>query len=636
MPADLALESLIAQPNAEVAVVLSDGPITLSARVLLFNLCLWRPLMSRGLPVARRHLFEGGVFTKATIKTIHTEIYEDILTHRPHERLAVQAEMLEDVNRLFNLIATRMGAYQVGISGYRLAKLLQNPELQAVNQPPVMGRESNDVYALHTQLQGVNDQVLDTLKRRDLTDNALYPFLRVGTVNPQQLVQVLVAGGARTDIDDTMIQWPLLSSYHRGKRNILDEAVDSIMAKKSLFYNAMSLPTSQYENRKMQLLLSTFRHIYPGSCGNPLVVPFEVMGHFSQRLIGKYHQVAGEDVLITRANHHQLVGSTIQLVSALTCRHTDGVCHRCGGRMLQYMPPNSNPGLSAVISLMGPVAQLLLSNKHVSKAQPLRYRLPPDLDDVFRVVRNEIHLQPGVSTKNLAIVVPFQAMNRVGDLEHIDDTTAINDQHFSAIGELMLADATTGKLHTVMVPLTQGGRGKGDKQKPYFSAAILTYIAAHPHRKRHDQYSDTIWIDLSEFDASQPVLRTVMASDSMVRFVNQTSRLFGSGIAEYTSLTTILRDAANLIYRVPSVTPHFLYLELVIRASLITDAVDYSVPVVEDIHQVRFNKLGRLIPRRSIGAQFAYQGTADYLADPSTYLIPRETGPFDVYLGFRD
>jgi hypothetical protein len=64
--------------------------------------------------------------------------------------------------------------------------------------------------------------------------------------------------------------------------------------------------------------------------------------------------------------------------------------------------------------------------------------------------------------------------------------------------------------------------------------------------------------------------------------------------------------------------------------------VDFSIPIVTDPEHVQFASLAQIIPRRSIGPQIAFEQWNNYITDPSTFIFPKSTSLFDLYIGFND
>ena len=398
---------------------------------------------------------------------------------------------------------------------------------------------------------------------------------------------------------------------------------DGLSGRKSAFYNAFGMPEAQYPNRLQQILAASIRRLYPGDCGTPHRVPFYVHDDNHKYIVGKFYDFHGELREVTKENSKELVGKTIRLRSSLVCRHTDGICHTCMGRMAWYMHPSLVPGFVSVIALMEIVGQLILSNKHLSRTSSIPYALAPEFRPYMYVVRNDVYFDTSCDLSNLSLRIPYSAL-QVNDLPHIRPDTSINDQYFSKIPIMAICN-THDKSREV-----EAETASQTNEMPYFTQEMLRYIRFNSDKITVSD--NTVYIDMSGFDKSQPFMRCIVSNDSMVRFAKQVRVWFGSAITRETSCTTALQHFSDFVYR--KVGTNLAHLEICLKASMITNPVDYRVPVVEDPENVMFGALSHIIPRRSIGGQLAFERLAAHLLDPRTFILPRSTSIMDDMVGF--
>lgn len=629
---------LVENLDHPIAIHFADGVRTIPAKWLVYNYPWWRVLAAHALPVEQRHLTIDVLPDKRAQQRIQDLIYRDVLKHRPDQARMIGYHLVEAVAWLDDVYRTELGAHHITMSGFDIADALQAPAIADVIALDLTHAENVSIRAVEEAVAAAYKKTLSVLRTPGIPGNVFYPFLVMEAVSDVQLPQVIVAGGTRTDVDDMMITKAIVSSYIEGFADIVEYAIDARAAMKSIFYNAYGMPSSQYTNRKLQLQACVMAKLYDGDCGSTVLVPFDITQTMVDKrlIVGKiyYDPATGQLTPITDDNIQSLANKTIFWRSPLTCRHTDGFCRTCGGLVTHGWHSNILPGFQSVIEIMGPVAQLILSNKHVARTLAEFYRLPDELTGLMRTSRKEVYFRDN-APDTIGMRIPYACMPRIRDVEHIEDDRVLNDKQFSVLSALEMFNTATGELLTpevAMVDIKELERRKKAMTVPYFSSEALRYFRDYPDKV---QVLDTeIVIDFSDFDRSHPIMRCAVSNDSMIRFCKRVEWMFTTGICEYTSIPQALNEFSRVVYS--KVSLNILHLEVALRANLITDPIDYRIPVVTDVHNVKFASLGHVIPRRSLGAQLAFEKMGDYLRHPDTYIVPHISGPFDPFFGFRD
>ena len=620
------VDELILNKETIYTIPMVEGPVNMEGKWLLPNVLLWAPLIRRDLPVRMEHFYRDEPFTDGVQIRIHTAVYRDVLALRPNTTASIREEMARSINKLYNIIATRFGAEQRTLDMFSIVESMEHPIIASACFLHFGPNELGSITVAEEKIRDGSERMMRILSDPRYKDiNVLYPFVKCGAVSAHQLPQVLLAAGTRTDVNDMMIYKAIRSSYVRGLGNIVEAAIDSLAAKKALLYNKGSLGITRYKDRKQQLLSSSLSHIYPGDCGTTVTVPFQITAVNAKPSIGKFIMVNGQLDELLPENVKSYIGKEVHLRSPLGCRYVDGCCRICGGRMIDYLLPNTVLGLAATIELMSPTAQLILSSRHFSRTISLAYTPTPMYEEMFAVERNAIAFKPGLPVSRYRIGIPFAYASRISDLQYVTTGEAINDQHFSSVELMTVADTATGKP---VVPLASLIDVNGSV--PYLSSEVLLYIKNNPTMLI--EAGSTLWIDLKHFDATQPIMRSIVVNASMVRFTKRIHALFSKTITKYTSASAVLRDFSNIVYE--KLNTNLLHLEVIIRSSMITSANDYRIPQVSDIHNVQFGTLNALMRQRSIGAQLAYERMDTYLEDARTYTVPKPSGPFDALAGF--
>lgn len=613
-------------PDHTYEIPVEEGTVVFTGRRLLIHAILWHPVRVRGMPLRKTYVCEG-MFTKSEHLRIINAIYMDITRDHPEAIDQALQDALESTNRLHNITVTKLGAYYRSMSLIDIAQTMNAFAIKETLHKDMGNLRTASIYAIEDWFKSQSSVMLKTLK--DPTHrsvNKLFMDVALGTISEQQLAQVIFGIGTRTDVNDMTILHPIYASYVLGMTTIQEYAVDSLFGKKSRIYNTTEMSRAQYKNRIEQLFSSVIRRIHPRDCGTELTVPYDLHEGNAYNCLGKIIRDGDRLVVLDRENVRSYIGSMVYLRSPLTCRHTNGYCETCGGLLTRNMLRNTVPGIAATVEIMGPISQLILSNKHLSKVISMRYILPHPMDRYFKVHVNDIYLQENTRGDDLVIGAPRSCFARLQDLKHVIDDHAINDQYFSQISHMALSDLQG----TGITPLTPM-ESKDTPSVPYLSLEILRYLKDHPEQIY--DHGDMIWVSLKGFPKEHPVFRYVVSSDSMPQFARSINALIATGIASYTDIPSALRDVSAMMYR--RVSPNLLWIETLLKASLITSGYDCRVPMVTDIHDVMFGTHNTLFQNRTIGSLLAYQNIPLYLKKPQTYIIPKPYGIFDTYFAFN-
>ena len=607
-------------------VQLTNGNVKILGKWLLINLIFWKPIIKRGLPIKPEYRFTEDMYTNKQQQRIHSVMLEDLLVIDSSDKFNILKEMLESLNILYNAQCTHMGDHIKSISMFSMAETLEHPEIAEACFININNEIKNkDIKHAEKKLQQQASNIMKTLSDKKLKRyNNLYPYVALGLVSSQQLPQVLGSAGTRTDINDMMILMPVTSSYMQGLGSSMEVAIDSLSAKKSLLYNKSGLGDSQYAHRLEQLMTSCLYKLHNGDCGTKVYLPFEILEHNVSKCIGKYIVENESLIELTKLNLNSYIGKTVEMRSPIGCRHTNGACHACCGKMAEYIMPNTVIGIASTIEVMGPLAQLILSNKHVSKTNSMEYNLSSELSSLFEYGLNGITFKQKYinKLKGCVLGVPFIDAVRLQDLQYVGKV--INDQHFSNITQVSIMNKKTDDYLLADSILVDSNHNV-----PYFSPDFLKYLRNNPEAINYT--IDTVWLDLDKFDMTKPVFKCVIANASTLKFAKEIRNFFRTNISTYTSGSEVMNYITNVIYE--KISPNILHLEVMIKASLITNEQDFRIPIVADMDNLMFGKLGQLIDGRSIGGQLAYQQQGRYFSDPNTFTVPKQRGIFDALVG---
>lgn len=605
----------------------TDGDVLLEGKWLLINIVIWKPLIYFKMPISQDYLLHKTIVTNKGIAKVQDKIFRAVMAVNPKAKEKLAYFFTKSVNDLYNITSTMLGRHHKSISIFDLSKIVANPEIAQYLPVDISKENELGMNAVEKKIKDVSDIVLKKLEDKNLPGNTLYPFVKLGIISTQQLAQVMVSIGTRTDANDMMIRRAVVPSVLEGMKSIEDYATESLSAKKAIFYNRFAMKDSQYANRQFQLQASVIRRVVPHYCNSNLPIDFHIHEDNYPFLDGKYIVEDGNFKELTQQNLPQYVDKHVKMMTSMCCHTSDGVCPICGGTLINYTLEDVKMGLTSVSILMGEASQLILKQKHLSKTNAIAYHLPTVLDDIFVVRKNDIFIKDPSKLDKLAIVIPFSHAFKIDDLQYVENEVSISEQHFSSISTLSLVDSVTGEVYCDNINMLEKS-----EYSPFFSSDILKHI-----KLNFDKISvgDTIFIPLAKFNPTKPLLRCTIENDSMLKYKETVVNFLKKDIAHYKSVSLALKDFTDIIYKKTS--PHITHAEIVLKSCMITNSMNYAPPaMITDPDNVTFKTLYNLISRRNIATQLGFERLHGYLANPKTFIFPSSDGIFDTFLGYID
>lgn len=610
-----------------------EGPFIMEGCWVHLNMMICMPLITRKQPISRkRHLIYKQIYSAKLHSKKSSAIRKDLIKN--FDRMSVQREILMTMQDAHNTCYTHIGSYIRGINIFDLGDVILDKELNPLFTIDVSKEREKGIDAVEQKIQHEAKFAVGALMDDKNKWNVLYAPLKCGVLKTDQFHQVVMMIGSRTDVDEYIFPQALECSYLSGFRNITDLAIESRSGAKAGHYNKTQMSEAQYLNRRIQILCIDDHKLHKGDCGSTLGTEYLVEEADKARYLGKYmFDRDGGLTILTEDNIDSVVGKTIKVRSTGTCRHDDGYCHVCGGELTENFPDNINVGTTSNVESGQKVAQNVLSTKHFLMANMTEYDIPDALENYLQRIGNGIYFRRSCKDIMDKLAIGFQPRDiaRIEDIRLVKDTSAVTPDYFSEIKYLNIGkvepDGTVTSQST-RVPM----KGKGDVY-PYLSPEVLQMIEQHPDVIARDP--KIVWIKLNAFDITTPVFRYSIVNDSIIQFTKDLSNFVSKEIGKYTSYSAAVHVLRDFLWK-RKIDTHITHIETIIKSFLITGDLDYSIGVIENPDNVRFGTLGRTIPRRSIGAQFVFERTREYMASPTISTIPKKSGQFDEFMGYSD
>jgi len=604
-----------------------DGEIMeLPIRKVIFHMFYWTVVRKWKLPITSEYLVDTTVINSNTLTDIGTRILNGVMALHP----TTYRELCDDIkgvlNRLNNHTIDECQEYHRSLSVLDLAKLTQIPSIKKIINDKVEDL-SMSMADSQKKLNDNFDLLFEELKK-PYPDNSLYQFAQLKFINKIQLAHTLYQVGFRTDITDNVIPMPVVGNYLNGLKNHREYAFEALSAKKSVFYNLVSIPTAEYFGRKQHLLLSNIKTLHPGDCGTKLTNSMLIDDTNKGSVLYKNIIDGTRLVTLDEFNIDKYVGKVVKFRSPMACRHRDGICEICAGRLLSSIAKTTHVGIFSAIQMTAKVTQVILSSKHFQNTDILEYKIHKDLAEYFIKRSGCIYVRSKQHSrfKKITLTLSMDDASKLLNIRNLDlsNMNVVNESSFGlAHGVVLMRD---GKFITDALPMTF------KKQTPLYHKALIKYIGDHPDSIY--VINDIVHISLKDFDFKKPLFKLIVVNNSMVKFVDDVKKFLENEIAHETSATNALKNFSTMLYN-QNVRPNIAYLEVVIKAIMVSGRFDLRVPIVNDLDDVKFASNDHINKFRSLGVSFAYQGLQTTLNDPAFFLTPKAFGEFDNFLNLK-
>lgn len=603
-------------------------------RYLVFSLFFYKIALKWNIPITSDlHLEKGSIDSKYITK-YGTLIFKKIIAANDNNQMILSKlislsnfDLWNLINEIMNFTLLHCQEYHKSVSIYDLAKIKHSP---VVKKALTMQHDpaTSNVTDIENELKNKTAALYDILQKKEIDVghyNKLYPFIKLKYINPTQLSHIFNWIGYRTDIDDSIVSYCIKTNYLDGLNNIFDFMSESLSAKKSAYYQKAKMPAAQYFLRTQHLLASAISNVYPGDCGSKITVPFMITKENAMNIIGKNILIDKKLIQLTQNNIKDFIGKVVNMRSI--CRYTDGICEVCGGKMFQYIPKNMNIGVFSSIQVADPVAQAILSSKHFQQTTSIEYKIPLKLKDIFLKVKQSIFIRKSYRNdfNKLKIGFPVKDIKVLLNIENLNITgmSSINENSFGNITSIYIK--SDNKIYIENENLEYA------KQYPLLSKQLILYIKNN--KKYIDINNRVYWISLEDFNTKDPLFKTVISNDSIVEFVEQVKSFINSKIKTYTSYPEVLNDFSQLLYKRLSMNISFI--EVMLKAYMITSDIDFQIPIVNDIENMKFNSAVEINKFRSFGTLMAFERLPNALMNPAMYMVPKKHYIFDHYLNYK-
>ena len=605
--------------------VFDNGEIVaMPVRKLIFHLIFWNVCRKWGVDIDNTFIVDTSVVNSNTITNIGTKILDMIRTIHPTYHDLVY-DLSDAINTLNKFVINNCQEYHKSLSILDLVRIAAIPEIKKICDDKISDINL-PIKVINGKIKSNVEKLFKELKKPH-PDNTIYDFINLRFVNEVQLAHIFYQIGFRTDINDQVVRYPVQGNYLDGLHNGIEYCLEALSAKKSAFYNRDSLPTTEYFGRKQHILLSGIKYMYPGDCGTTITMPMLITERLRDVVLYKNIVEGAQLITLTKDNIDKYVGKVVDFRTPMTCRYQNGICEACGGKLLASITPQTHVGIFSAIQTTAVVTQVILSAKHMQDTSTVDYIIPGELKTMFVRQHGGIYVIPKIAEKFKSATLVLS----VNDAVHLLCLSDYNLNRLSSINESAFGMCREIVVLKDNIPVSNQICLEQNGQAPMYSRHLIKYIADNP---QHTITRDEMFmVDLVDFNFVNPLFKLTVMNDSMVKFVDNAKKLLETKIQTYKSITQLVTDFTNLVYS--QVKPNITYLEVVLRAAMISGKYDYRIPIVTDIDNVKFTANKTVNMRRSLGMLCAFEQLPTAFEDPAIFIMPKSYVAFDDFLNLK-
>ena len=609
-----------------VNVIFDNGEIVaMKSRVLLFHLIFWGIGRKWGVMITPELIVDTSVVNSSTISKLGSLILDraQSLHHNHHD---IVFDFNEAINTINNLTINHCQEYHRSLNILDLARIAVLPQIRAICDDKVTDPKMPMVEA-EAKLKENKAKLFAELNKPHPM-NKLYYFTNLRFVKETQLAHIFYQIGFRTDINDTIIRYTVVGNYLDGLQNYKEYALEALSAKKSAFYTKDSIPDAEYFSRCQHLLLNNIKYLYPGDCGTTIVNPMLITKKLRNAVLYKNIVEGSRIITIDQTNVDSYIGKVVKFRTPIGCQHGNGVCEICAGKLLSNITPGMHLGIYSAMQVTEKITQVILSSKHMQDTTAVEYTVPDELTELMFKKQSGIYIKPKLLAKfkNITLIIGIEDASYLRSIRDFDLSrlSSISESAFGRVSSIVMMKDGLPVIDQVNMIV--------NNQKPLYSKQLIKYIGDQPESVviRDGMFS----INLNNFNFEDPLFKIIAINNSMVKFVKAAKYMLETDIANYTSASALIADFADLIY--DQVHPNLSYIEVVLRASMITNRYDLRMPVVTDIDNVKFSKNHHIVSHRSLGTLCAFQGLPATLTSPVFWISPKVKSDFCSFLNLRD
>lgn len=633
--------------KTDLNVVMEDGEVHFvnHRELIIIRYLLQLFEMFPQLKIETRHLLRNyfssnGLFTSKSIPKWFEVAIKDIVEFvvKPQSNRAILSEVYRLIweinNQIYNEIVYNNLSYSSSVNIEEFLEIQMDNRLIDSMRNVAKKQTPESVKNSYNVLEDI------IYNKKELASNQIVKNYIAGTINQNQVKQILASRGFLTEINNMIYKYPIASSFCLGLDNIYDMSVESRAAAKALSVATSSIKDSEYFARETQLVTMITEKLVDGDCGNNDYVEWYVKGSKEgeksdiPNLIGKryFNPKTKKEEVITAKDKH-LEGQTIKLRSVLNCKLKDPrcICTACFGDLSYAIPLHSNIGHYCTTEITEQITQGLLSTKHhTGSASSGAITLDKIGEMFFTLSDNTYYFKSSIfktAKTKYFLIVDQESGFGLKDLNPTVNVNKLNTARVSRISEIFIQEVAPGKdnLHPIQIEV--------NKRYGSFTYNFLEYVAKNGFTMDDN---DRYVIDLSGWDPKDSVIsmpeveydfKTLLVALKH-EIKNMKTDEIGVGYETPESLVQKLFDLLN-----GRISVNLALIEVIVYSFTVKDPDTGDYSLARGVKDKKLGKIKSVVKNRSLGAGYGWEELLRLILSPRSYIGHNSVGhPMDIFI----
>lgn len=632
-----------------INVLFEDGIVLeLHVSEIVFNRYMWRILeLYPELPIKSEHtvsrFYSNGLFSGKTVTKMFTSISQYLLYSRIRYSNSISNDMAKMWYRIYDVFEALYSELSYEIIDYIVSMDIE--DLLDIQLDPELMGAINEVSEKRTD-GAIREayRVLDKVASKpEYDNNSVAIIYRAGTVNVNQMRQVLGPRGFVADINGHIFNYPIASSFTLGLKNLAEMAIESRTGAKAAYLATNEVAKPEYFGRLTQLAGMAMSGIDHGDCGTEEYEVFYIKppdtgvkdgyrGDLPNMVGKRYLNEETGKLEVIKATDTHLNGKHVKLRSPLKCKHADKskVCSTCFGDNAYNIPYGTNIGWFAFVSLTSVISQSVLSTKHLVTSAAVANIALREVDMKYFSTKDSSYRFNSSSfnrkDKVFMIITEEEAFG-IKDID-VNSVKSIDPMRVTKIDNVQMRHVRDGEVIDLLtIPIRR------DNRYGYFDNVFLGYIAKHGYST--DNTRGNIVIDMSKWSYLSPVIKLADMEFSFVGLEKDIRGLLKintlKGGVSNISPSALLSKMYQMINTRLDI--NFALVEIIVSVFMVKDLKNNNYDLARGSSDPQLASMKKVVDHRSAGSSYGYDGFTGKTV--STVLFGSENrpnSPMDIYL----
>ena len=419
--------------------IIDNEYISLATGRIYVNMLLFSMFIEKNITIHKQDLFMDtnltpNTLSKAFNKLLEIAIANGFTYHEYSQALCNIHDMMTDS---FSKTNTKSGV-SLDLVDFIITEANDPNARRLMNISLKNNLQFDEIETVFNTLSSLLESYLST------KEIGISKLLRPKTgINAKQMAQSFAMVGLKPDIDGSIINHVIESSYYHGLQNDTEFFIDCKGTRNALITNHNMVSVSGYLTQKLTLLLmDLILSETTDDCKSAHPIRYVIDSKDKLAFIDDryYHPIVDgkidfetlKYININDESSKKLIGQTIALRSPATCcADGDGkhVCPICYGKRLYEINKDKHAGILAVLFLTEILTQMLLSAKHLLTTRARKIEWSDLIKDNFIISYDRIMFNEDTDAK-----IEISSLT-VDDYDDDMDSYVVNKFNITVNGE---------------------------------------------------------------------------------------------------------------------------------------------------------------------------------------------------------